>query len=262
MAFKMDKNARYDQPVVFGPSLVPDVTVMKDFRNAAVTFLTDRAAIEQFLPTFFELAGDPLMTISSSHNGGVDWMGDRQYNVVRAQINVTYRGSETITGPYSIVIWESDPKPIIAGRELQGYAKIYAEIPDHVRTDTTLDFECREYDTRLLTGKLTGLRPVSDAKLAAMQSAPPHHALGWKYIPNPEGGADVDYPVKFSSSGEVFAAWEGQGEIIYDDPTWQQAPGSAHIIAALKSIPVLEYRGASVIHASVKLPRNAVARLR
>ena len=262
MAFEMDPNARYDQPVVFGASRLPDVTVMSDFRNAAIPFLTERSAIERYLPRFFELAGEPVVTVSSSHNGGVDWMGDRQYNVVRVQANVTYRGSETVTGPYSLVIWESDAKPVIAGRELQGYAKIVGEIPDHVRTEDSLRFELREYGTRLISGMISDLKPLTSEVVTGLNKVGERAALGWKFIPSLEGGADVDYPVKLISSGEVLEAWSGNGELHFDDPTWQQAPGSAHIIEALKTLPILEYRPAVVTHSRVTLPRNAAQRLR
>jgi len=268
VTFEFDPAQRYDMPVVFGPSLLPDVTVMDDLRNIAVPFLTERAAIERFLPRFFELEGDPVVTVSSSHNGGVDWLGGRQYNVARVQVNVRFRPSNgednpdhDVVGPYSLVIWESDPKPVIAGRELQGYAKIVGEIPDHERSEGSAAFECGEYGTRLLRGEAHGLVPLDPSVLSKLSVEREQIALGWKYIPNPEGGADVDYPTKLLSTVSVSEAWTGEGTITFDSPTWQQAPGSAHIIDALKTLPVLEYRTATVVHSRVTLPRNAVTRL-
>lgn len=264
MAFEFDPTQRYDMPVVFGPSLLPDVTVMSDLRNIAVPFLTERAAIERFIPRFFEVEGEPVVTVSSSHNGGVDWLGDRQYNVVRVQVTVRFRSSSgggDIVGPYSLVIWESDPKPVIAGRELQGYAKIVGEIPDHERAEGRAAFECREYGTRLLRGEVHGLEPLDPSVLSTLGAEREQVALGWKYIPSPEGGADVDYPTKLLSTVSVSAAWSGEGTVTFDSPTWQQSPGSAHIVDALKTLPVLEYRTATVVHSRVTLPRNAVIRL-
>ncbi len=269
VTFEFDPTQRYDMPVVFGPSLLPDVTVMDDLQNVAVPFLTERAAIERFLPRFFEVEGDPVVTVSSSHNGGVDWLGGRQYNVVRVQVNVRLRSSSggdrspnhDVVGPYSLVIWESDPKPVIAGRELQGYAKIVGEIPDHQRAEGSAAFECREYGTRLLQGEAHGLEPLDPSVLSKLSGEREQVALGWKYIPNPEGGADVDYPTKLLSTVSVSEAWTGEGTVTFDSPTWQQAPGSAHIIDALKTLPVLEYRTATVVHSRVTLPRNAVIRL-
>jgi Acetoacetate decarboxylase (ADC) len=268
MAFEFDPTQRYDMPVVFGPSLLPDVTVMEDLRNISVPFLTERAAIEPFLPRFFEVEGDPVVTVSSSHNGGVDWLGGRQYNVVRVQVNVRHRSSSgghdpdhDVVGPYSLVIWESDPRPVIAGRELQGYAKIVGEIPDHERSDGRAAFECSEYGTRLVRGEVDGLAPLDESVLASLSGEREQVALGWKYIPNPEGGADADYPTKLLSTVAVSEAWTGQGTISFDAPTWQQAPSSAHIIEALRTLPVLEYRTATVVHSRVTLPRNAVIRL-
>ena len=261
MAFELDSTKRYDMPVVFGASQLPDTTVMAGVRNVAVPFLSERSAIEKFLPAFFELEGEPVVTVSSSQNGGVDWLAGRQYNVVRVQVNVRFRGSEDVSGPYSLVIWESDAKPVIAGRELQGYAKLVAEIPDHEHTDHSASFECSEYGTRLLSGAVSGLEPFAANILERLAKEREQVALGWKYIPNPEGGADVDYPTKLLSYGTVSAAWSGEGTLHLDDPTWEQAPGSAHVIEALKTLPVLEYRRATVAHMRVSLPRNAVTRL-
>lgn len=262
MAFEFGETERYDMPVVFGPSRLPDVTVMEDLRNVSVSFLSERSSIEKFLPRFFELEGEPVVTVSSSQNGGVDWLAGRQYNVARVQVNVRFRGSEDVTGPYSLVIWESDAKPVIAGRELQGYAKMVGEIPDHERGDDTAAFECSEYGTRLLRGEVTALTPFAPAILEKLAGEREQVALGWKYIPSPEGGADVDYPTKLLSSGTISAGWTGEGTVKLDAPTWEQAPGSAHVIEALKTMPVLEYRKATVVHMRVSLPRNAVTRLR
>ena len=264
MTFEFDPTQRYDMPVVFGPSLLPDVTVMNDLRNIAVPFLTERAAIDRFLPRFFELEGDPVVTVSSSHNGGVDWLGGRQYNVVRVQVTVRFRssnGGDDVVGPYSLVIWESDAKPVIAGRELQGYAKIVGEIPNHERAEGTAAFECGEYGTRLLRGEAHDLEPLDPSLLSKLGGEREQIALGWKYIPSPEGGADVDYATKLVSTVSVSDAWSGEGTVTFDSPTWEQAPGSAHIIDALKTLPILEYRTATVVHSRVTLPRNAVTRL-
>lgn len=261
MAFEFDQTKRYDMPVVFGPSRLPDVTVMEDLRNVAVSFLTERSAIERFLPRFFELDGEPVVTVSSSQNGGVDWLAGRQYNVARVQVPVRFSGTEDVVGPYSLVIWESDAKPVIAGRELQGYAKMVGEIPDHERSDGAAAFQCSEYGTRLFRGEVSGLEPFAPSVLEMLATEREQVALGWKYIPSPEGGADVDYPTKLLSSGTVSAAWSGEGTVSFDAPTWEQAPGSSHVIEALKTLPVLEYRTATVVHMRVSLPRNAVTRL-
>lgn len=271
MSFEIDETKRYDMPVVFGPSLLPDVTVMEDLQNIAIAFLSERSAIEKYIPRYFELEGDPIVSVSSSHNGGVDWLGGRQYNVARVQVNVRYRFpedqapknrvQEDLVGPYSLVIWESDAKPVIAGRELQGYAKIVGEIPAHERSENLAAFECSEYGTRLFRGEVTNMKQLGDDVLSRMNTGDERIALGWKYIPSPEGGADADYPTKLVSTGTVKSAWVGEGQLTFDSPTWQQAPGSAHIVEALKALPVLEYKTCSVTHSRVTLPRNAVVRL-
>lgn len=261
--FEIDPAKRYDMPVVFGPSDIPDVTTIGDTRTIVIPFKTEKAALSKYIPGFFELPEDPVVAVSSSNFFDVDWMGaGRGYNVTRVTTAVSYDGSEKLSGPYSLVIWETDSKPVIAGREFQGYAKIVGRTPPHKRTDELAAFECYEYDDRLLGGEVRGLKSLPESTVAALNTGKPSIALGWKYIPSPEGGADVDYPTKLVSYSTTSAVWRGTGTISFEEPTWQQAPVSSRIIAALRNLPNLGYLPASVVHGTSTLHRDDVRRLR
>ncbi len=261
--FEIDPTKRYDMPVVFGPSDLPDVTNIGDTRTIAIPFKTEKAALTQYIPGFFTLPDEPVVTVSSSNFSDVDWLGaGRGYNVTRVTTPVSYDGSEKLTGPYSLVIWESDSKPVIAGREFQGYAKIVGRTPLHERTDDLAAFECFEYDDRLVRGEVSEPKAVPESKVSALNTGAPNIALGWKYIPSPEGGADADYPTKLVSYSTINAVWRGVGSITFDEPTWQQAPLSSRIIAALRDLPNLGYGSASIVHGANTLHRDDVRRLR
>ena len=261
MSLTMDPSTHHLMPACFGPPKLPDVTRFDAMVTLAVRFVTDRARLQALLPAFFEVPEDPIVVIGHTHNVGVDWLAGRTYQLVRVDTRVTYRGTEeTVTGPFGMVIWESEAKPVIVGRELWGNQKVVAEVPPHVLGETDGSFEIFEYGNRLLRAELSNLKPVSAATLEKMQGMwedPENVPLGWKYIPNLEGGADADYVTQTPLGGTFASAMRGDGEVSFDSPTWEQAPGSAQIVAALRTLPILEYRPAFVTHqTNTTLPRN------
>lgn len=258
---------RFYNPVGFRTSLPPKLTRFDEVRTLSIRFVTDKARLQALLPDFFEAADEPIITVSHAHNIGVDWLGGRTYQLARVDTQVTFRGGqETLTGPFSMIVWESDAKPVIVGRELQGYQKVVGNVPEHVISGTEAEFECYEYDARLFRGELRELAPVSETSLDKMRAGwnrPENVALGWKYIPNPEGGADANYVTRLPMGGEFKEVLRGNGEIVFDSPDWESAPGSSHILAALKTLPILEYRSATVTRmVDVTLPRDQVRKVR
>ena len=260
--------SRFFNPVGFKTSLPPALSRFDEVRTLSVRFITDRQKLQALLPPFFEAPENPVIVVSHAHNIGVDWLGGRTYQIARFDTQVTFRGQEdTVTGNYSMVVWESDPRPIIVGRELQGYQKIIGTVPPHRLNGGEASFECSDYDARLFRAELHGLSPVPADALAKMQAGWDNSggniALGWKYIPAPEGGADVDYVTRLVMGGTFAEVLRGTGEVAFDSPEWKDAPGSAHIIDALKTLPILEYRPSTVTRMiDVTLPRDQVRRLK
>jgi len=254
---------RYYNPAGFRTPLPPSLSRFDEVRSLSVRFLTDRARLQALLPEFFEVPTDPVVTVAHAHNIGVDWLGGRSYQLARVDTQVTFRGKEeTVSGPFSMAVWESDAKPVILGRELQGYQKMVGNVPEHRISGSDAEFECYEYDARLFRAELHGLEPISQATMEKMQvgwNRPENMALGWKYIPNAEGGEDANYVTRLPMGGTFCEVLRGTGELVFDSPSWQEAPGSAHIVAALRTLPVLEYRSASMARmVDVTLPRDQV----
>jgi len=260
-------SGNYYNPVGFRTELPPPVTAVDEVMTQMVRFRTDRQALRQLIPSFFELPDEPVITVAHAHNIGVDWLAGRTYRLARVDTQVTYRGEEeTVTGPFTMVVWESDPRPVIVGRELQGYQKLVGNVPPHDDRDGGGSFECYEYEARLFRGELRDLEPVSAEGLARMQAGldrAGHVTLGWKYIPKPEGGADVDYVTRLPMRARLAEVRQGAGTVAFDSPAWEEAPGSAHIVAALKSLPILEWRSAVATRmVDVTLPRGEARRIR
>lgn len=259
-----DKGLRYDMPVVFGKSNLPNISTVDRIKTLALSFATDPDALRRYIPYHFRLPDTeaPIVTVSSSMNIGVDHMGGRQYNVVRAMTDVVARNVDgsSFTAPYHLVIWENAVAPIIAGREFQGYAKVGAEIPDHEMTEDGGVFRLRDNGVELLTGEITDARPATGVDLGKL-SATPAYAVGWKYIPGPGNVADADYPTKLVAYREVFSMRYGVGALGFGNPSWQDSPISARIIDALKALPVVEMKRGVISEARSRLARDEVERI-
>jgi hypothetical protein len=260
---RLDPTKRYDMPVVFGSSPTPDVTTMTRVQSVSVPFVTDPVAMAELLPPFFEPAELPVVSVVHTMNRGVDYMGGRGYNIVRVGFAVVFRGEiDTLVAPYAPVMWESDAAPIILGRERGGYAKIFGRVPDLQERERGCRFACYEYDARLLTAEVEDWTPLlGDALAGVRQRASEAVTLGWKYIPGIEDTPDADYPIRQVANYDYARAWTGWGTVSFDTPDATEAPYSAHILAALRQLPVVRYEPATMVQGSMKLPRNDIHRL-
>jgi hypothetical protein len=259
--FKPEPGQWYEMPTMFGTSVLPPLTRYKETRSIAHRFRTEPSAIEPYVPYHFTLTEPATVTIVSNMLIGVDWLAARNYTTVRVAVDVEGRdGGDVVRGPYGLVVWESDPRPVIAGREHLGISKIVGEVPDHVRTDDTAVFECYEYGNRLLRGEVTDIVPVEiDPEDQAKRGM--SIVFGWKYSPGPGGIVDSDYPTKMVTRGTILSQATGVSSVTFDHPTWEQCPISARIIEHLAALPVVEVLPATVTVSVGTLDRAASARL-
>jgi Acetoacetate decarboxylase (ADC) len=258
--FKPESGQWYEMPVMFGRSVLPPQTKYDEVRSIAHRFITEPSAVEPFVPYHFRLAEPATVTVVSNMLIGVDYLAGRNCTTVRVSVDAEYhKDGEVLRGPYGLVVWESDPAPVIAGREHLGISKLVAQVPEHERGDGTAAFECREYGSRLLRVDVRDLTPADPGR------EPPREAefvtLGWKYSPGPGGTVDADYPTKMVARTTQRARWTGASAITFGRPTWEQAPISARIVAALAALPVVEVLPASMTFTAGTLDRAASARL-
>jgi hypothetical protein len=251
-------------PVVFGPSELPEVTRMGDVCSVSIAFRTEVEAVAPLLPPWFQPLDPPVVTVVHSMLRKVDYLGGRGYNLVRVQVSAAYRGPahDPIDAAYALVIWENDTRPIVLGRELGGYAKVFGDVTDLVATPDGHRFEVGEDGARLLDGEVSGLVPVTGGALAAQQAAARTSvSLGWKYVPGLGKEPDVDYPTKLTSHAELTEVWTGTGSVRFARPDRAQAPVGARIVERLGRLPVLEALPSTLVRGSSTLPRRAVVRL-
>jgi Acetoacetate decarboxylase (ADC) len=261
--FKPEPGRRYDMPPVFGPSEIGGQARYGEIRMIAHSFLTEPAALEPLIPYHFSLAQPAKVTFIGRMHTDVDWLAGRPYQSVRVSADVEARdGDAVLRGPYGLVVWESDARPVIAGREYLGISKIIGELPEHERGTSTAAFECFEYGTRLLRVEVRDITPAGADEVARLNSRGEAVTFGWKYIPGPGGTVDADYPVKMVSRPSVTAAWHGVSTLSFGQPTWEQCPISYRIAETLAALPVVEVLPATLtVSNGSRLDREASARI-
>jgi hypothetical protein len=261
--FKPTPGRRYDMPVIFGPSEIGGQATYGETRMIAHSFLTDPSAVEPLVPYHFTLAEPAKVTVIGRTHTNVDWLAGRDYRSVRVSLDVQARdGDDVLMAPYGLVVWESDPHPVISGREYLGISKMAGEIPPHTCEDGTAAFECYEYGTRLLRVEVSDIQTVDSTTVARLNTGHDTITLGWKFIPGPGGTVDADYPVKQVSRSSITSMATGTGSLTFDEPSWEQCPFSSRIVRALAALPVVDVLPATLtVSAGSQLDRAASARL-
>ena len=244
--FVPEPGRRYDMPVPFGPSLIPDVSAGQHGLTAGVSYLTTKDAVVPLLARWYEPADDPVVTVYYLKLMNLDWLHGRSYNVVGVHVSAVFRDEhEVIAAPFSLVTWENDANPIISGREFLGTPKLYGEIPDVPVGEPELGFSCSEYGCPILRADLRNLRERTMPELAELNRVGGTYLrLLWKYIPGPGGVPDADYPTVLHQQAEYERAWVGEGEAAFLGCTPAQAPMSSRVVARLAVLPVVERRPA------------------
>ena len=253
---------RYDMPIAFGPSSVPDHTDVPHADVAIVSFLTDEAPLAALLPPGFVLNGDPVLSVSCIDYQGVDYLGGRGYQEIVVSFQARFQEVQgEISGGFAPVLWVSDVGALMAGREFMGLPKLHAKIA-HSVDEQTRSFACYEYDTKLLSGKAYDLEPLTPEQVAKVQARSQQvQTFGWKHIPGEGGSVDLAYPLVNVMRWNYQKIWTGKGSVQFATPDAAAAPFSSRAMTSLAHLPVREFRRSFVASGSAKIDRAATRRL-
>ena len=260
MPYEFDADAMYRMPTHFGPRTGPrrgpdgrrfDNRDSPRSSNYSVTFLGEAEQLDQLLPPGFELAGEPLVTVSANYMTEIEWLAGRGYATLGLSFPARYRGTrDDVTGQFLTVLWENLTDPIITGREELGFSKIYCELPtptslrgEHHITASWLGF--RFLDMRI--GNLAAPEPAPSSSPAASPSA---GTLHYKYMPRTGewGTADSVYAVLTPAetpNRRVLEHYVGEGELRFHAARWEDMPTQYNIVNAFAGLTIREYRGAA-----------------
>jgi acetoacetate decarboxylase len=265
--FTFNPESHYTMPFHFGPRPFRGSAVYHDVTTVAVTYLTDRKLLAQYLPPPFEVGPEPLLHVAYAMNREIDWLAGGSYNIIGVNTSVVFKGEvDRLAGSYCLVLWENLTDPILTGREMQGIPKIYADIPDHTIHNGTWT-TCAAYrGHKILDLMIKDLKPLPEPEVKAIEKMyQESNWMGWKYIPNPGGiGAQVNHATLFPTESTFKEVWLGTGEVKWHRLTWEQNPTQYHIANALEALPILEYRSAAVLKGTTNLflPGNPVRALK
>ena len=259
MPYQFDPKRMYRMPTHFGPSLGP-----RQGRDGAtyanedspkktvvsVSYLSDRQQIEALLPPGFAVSGPPEVTISASYVTEIEWLAGRGYNMLGVTFPATFRGErDQAEGRFLAVLWENLADPIITGREELGFSKIYCELPELQVVGNTFRGNASWMGFQFFE------MAVSNAVQIAVedkQASPAANLLHYKYMPRTGewGQADASYATMSPApavGARVTEMWRGEGRIHFHQAAWEELPTLFNVVNALEALPVVEYRGATVV---------------
>jgi len=121
------------------PTLFPANPIWGDQRTIhyrentsfTITFVTEKAAVEPYMPPGIVVPDDPLVMVTYCTCRGIKEMGGTGYNLVSVSVAARYEGEVAhVDGDLSLVIWENKFPPVVMGREFLGYPNLVIEIDD------------------------------------------------------------------------------------------------------------------------------------
>jgi acetoacetate decarboxylase len=256
-------HTRYDMPVLFGPSPMPDKTQVPRAEAIVIPFETTREAAARLVPRHFQVADRPIISVSRIDYHAVDYLGGRSYREVVISVAASFdEAGRRIDAAYAPVLWVSEVAALIGGREYMGLAKLPAEMDEVTVQRDKRRFGCTEYGASLISGEVRGMTALDGDKLERVrQGASDVRTFGWKYIPSADGLPDADYPLLNSMRWDYERAWSGDGHVTFHDPDKQAAPLSSRVLAVLRELPILGWRRAFVGEGRATIDRTATRRL-
>jgi acetoacetate decarboxylase len=245
----------YLMPVSFGETRPHKGGVFGGVWSLSTSYSTDKDALAALLPSPFEPADEPLVTVFYQKCSKVNFLAGGSYNLIGINLAAFFDGKrDQVKGNYSLVMWENNTVAITRGRELLGVPKMFADIPDPYRIEDDWRVQASENGHVLLEMILKNVRPLSEEDVATMNAEQKdNHWMSWKYIPNVNGfGASVSHATLIGAESTVVKAWSGEGTIRYGEVTWETNPENVDIIRGLKALVIKEYVGGFLTHGSSK----------
>ena len=247
----------FRMPIHFGPLTGPRWApeggwraVDESQRSVSVwaTFDADRDDVAAVLPTGFEPAARPDLTVEIKNMSHIGWLGGRGYSVVTVTTGIHRTGpadDHPADGRLKLVLWENHADPIITGRDELGYPKVFAQISDIEVADTTARASASWEGFTFLELELEGLMPGS----AALPGGASYHV---KYVPRTgvDGGHDVLQTIVTppgQGPREVVERLEGEAVLRFHRGTFTELPTLVTIIDALAGIRLGDCRAAGLV---------------
>lgn len=271
MSFQFKKNKVYEMPVFFGP--MPGTKNMDadgkyilkkpaDVEALTVMFETNPAQLEALLPDGFSLNA-PVLSVAECEFANVGYFNGNTYTLLNISVPVHYDGAEDhLDGDLILVMFENHADPIVGGRDLLGYNKIYADIPRFVKDGRTIRGTASSWGFKFMDLELELDQPAEEPAKMKELAALSKGKFNYKYIQSTpyrevgygNGGADVCYPTFNPKTwtkpeGYPFTLRKPEvhfctGHIQFHDPRPDDMPNYLHIAQYLAKLEIKRSLGA------------------
>ena len=222
----------YLMPAHFGglPGGMAAITYW-DTTVAMTRYATDGDALATLLPPGFELESPEVM-VASMMNHGTEWMGGEPYNIVAVNVPARFEGStDSITGFYSLVVWENRATPILPGREQTGIPKIYGEVEDfRFFQDDTMRTWAHYGGHSFCDLEFASIREATDAERAEIvDEFSTMNWMAWRYIPRAgtSGGAELSHATLFPQEFDATRVRVASATVAWSVPPVVEEPHPA-----------------------------------
>jgi hypothetical protein len=260
--FHLDRRAKYEMPVVFGPTEIPDVSQWGRVEMVSTSFVSTFDAVRPLVPGLLQIPEQPVVTISRMTYTDVDYLAGRGYQEVTVGVSAADTQGETMRGSFMLVVWVDEYRALIIGREYIGYAKLMAEFNPVRVANGTWSYDISEYSTPLLRGHASGMTRLAGYDLTgAQRAASDVTVFNWKHIAGPDGTVDADYMTSTRLNFEWSEVMRGEGSVSLEDVDWRSAPHSARIVQRLRELPVVRLRPSIVASGCGTIDRNTLRRV-
>lgn len=270
MRFHFEKDKIYEMPVFFGPMPEPKnkgangkVNLMKpaDVEALTLQFETAPAQLEGLLPDGFSLRA-PVFSVAECEFANIGYFGGHTYTLLNLSVPVHYSGAEQLDGDLVLVMFENEADPIVGGRDLLGYSKIYAELPRFVKNGRTIRASASSWGFKFMDLTLEPDAPAPHADEMKALAAASQGKFNYKYIQTTPykdmeygtGGGDASYPTFnpkawTKPAGYPFTLRTPEvnfcsGTVQFHEPGPDDMPNYAHIARFLANLEIKRYLGA------------------
>ena len=227
-------------PVQIGPRTAEVDLRYEDVTQISLAYQTDASRAARLLPPGFEPEMPAVITVSHAEYHGVGLLAGGGYNLVAVGLGARWAGGgEQVRGNFVLVAWENNFTAVVAGREILGWPKLLADIPDPWLRGGRRGFRVSVEGTFLLEAEAGNWHRCTEAETAHIESERNDCAwLTWKYIPSDDGlGADVSHPTAMHIRSEITDAWHGAGSVRFHEADRHCAPTSYAVVATLAALP-------------------------
>jgi len=222
----------------------------KENTSFTITFVTEKAAVEPYMPPGIVVPDDPLVMVTYCACRGITEMGGTGCNLVSVSVAARHEGEvDRFDGDLSLVIRENRFPPVVMGRELLGYPKLVVEIDDPWMGEDRWGRRVSENGRCFLEAELHDLQRLGDEECRALTASSVSDFdsgalhMTYKVVPGPNYDDEpvIAHVVGVVHRDDFKEAWACRGSLTWRPVTPPSCFLCCGIIEALSQPPIVRY---------------------